>query len=569
MKKTIVGFLIVLAAACASDESGKLPSADEQFTELSLYCLKGLLAFKPVYSSRLGEHSFDAELPDYSPRSVEAECLRIDGFLQQLSTIAAGRLSSRNLDDLEILCNSLEAWKCELTSKPAFKRDPLFYNKIVVEGIELLLRRDHAPAAERMKSLVSRLERIPEFFEVARINLTEVPELLRKAAENPLINSMYLLRDSLPERILAQMDGLLPEGFEGAHIKAIYAYTDFIFFVNDRLKEMSIENNGLGDELFKERWALKESMEINLEDVLDLCAGERERLLSMMAENAGLIDPETDTAGAIRRMENNHESVKWISDEFARIAEKLKEFTCEKNIVSTPAGGFGELKVIPAEPRTTSYITTIPPEIMGFSSRAGLLAINPLLPGCTHEEKKVLLRFFYPSNIAMLAAGAGYPGKFVAASMTRENDSLLRKVLESATFTEGWASYSVKLMIELGFDPRPETLLTQLRMCLLETNRMEISARIHCKGMKIEDAVKFMEENSFISPLQARREVIGIVRNPMTGAGLIGKKIIMKLRDEYLSEDSSRTRRGFHDLLLSEGKLPLPVIAQIAFMKKI
>jgi hypothetical protein len=257
MKWTALATLLLLLGSCASVED-EPPGANEVFEQLSRDYLNGYLAFKPVYATRLGVHTFDGELPDYSPRSVDAEILRIDGYLESLSTIPAGNLSSEYLSDLELLQASMVAWRSRLTEKADCKRDPLFYNDTIVEGLELLLRRDFAPAAERMDALLSRIREIPRFLEVARINLIEVPEVLRSASEQPLVNTMHVMRDTLPERIMDQMDGRLPEDFEAAHIDANYAYMDYILFVKDQLRKSTVEDGTLGEELFLDRWSNEE-----------------------------------------------------------------------------------------------------------------------------------------------------------------------------------------------------------------------------------------------------------------------------------------------------------------------
>jgi hypothetical protein len=288
-----------------------------------------------------------------------------------------------------------------------------------------------------------------------------------------------------------------------------------------------------------------------------------------MKETARHIDPDADLPAILEKLEDGHESIKGVTDTAAQVVNKLKRFTIMKNLLSLPLSACSEVRILEPDPRTNTIISSLPPEIIETTCEAGFVSINPIPAGCEGEEKEETLRFFTPYSITLLTAGAAYPGSFVQFLKIKEIDSPLRKILESATYDRGWSHYCEELVITEGFDPRPEALLTQLQMSLLEINRMEASTRIHCRGMKIEEAAKFLVDNTFITPCMADREVVEIMRNPKAGAGFIGKAQILKLRNLYLSEQSDRTLSEFHNLLLSAGRAPVAIIAGRVFRKQI
>jgi hypothetical protein len=570
MKKTIMIFLLLVLAACASDDQGPPPSADEQFKALAIDYIEGWMAFRPVYATMMGLHTHDTRLPDFSPRALKTEMARIDGFLKEVTAIPLGQLNPENLYDLEILTSAVRARRSRLTEAPDYKRDPLFYNDLIILGLECLLRRDFAPAAIRVESLLSRLSQIPTLLEVAQINLTQVPEILRNASEKPLVNTMHMLRDNLPGRIRDQMDGHLPEGFDEVHKEAVYAYTDYILFVKDHLRDHNSTPSGIGERLFLERWADEEAVDlISADAVLELCRTAREALLEQMNRRIRLVDPEATLSDVLARIEENHESVKGVTDRAADLVGDLKSFILEKDVVTLPEKADYSLRILDPDPRIHSLVSYLFPGYLDETCITGYAFINPLPPGCREEEEEVALRFFTPYSIALLTAGVAYPGTFVQTVKARDSGSVFRKVLHAATLTSGWAHYCEELVIEQGFDPRPEAFLTLFKMGLLEINRLEVSVRIHCLGMTEEDARTFLVEQSFITRCLAQREVIDITRNPKAGAGFVGKAQIQKLRDLYLSKDKSRKLKMFHDLLLSVGHAPVSVIANKVFGQKI
>lgn len=562
--------LLVLLAACATEPETAPISADQQFEELLEEFLNGLFYFRPVFASRLGIHDYDSLLPDYSPRAVAAEVERVDYFLERISALPAGDLSLEHRQHLKSMKTAMEAWRFNLTMKPDFKRDPLFYNDLIVQGLELLLRRDHAPAAVRMDALNARLRRIPYLLEVARINLTEVPEILRTSSGESLVNSMYMLRDHLPGRIGEQMDGRLPEGFEEAHLQAVYAYMDYIIFVRGPLGYDTLEEHALGEPHFLQRWKNEESVELSIDATLELCRSTREILLERMKQVARLIDGEASIESLLQGIEDDTTTVKWVTDAAAEAAVELKIFVEENDLLSFPAGGDADLRILAPDPRSFDTVTSLPPGLIGDTNATGYVSINPISPTCRRENERLAsLRFFTPYSIALYTAGATYPGRFLQTLKAQNASPMILKVLEPATLIDGWSHYTEELVMETGFDARPEALLTQLRLSLMEVNRLEISTRIHCQGMSIKEAVEFLASSSFICPCMAQREVIQIIRNPKAGAAFIGKAQILKLRNSYLAEDEHRSLKSFHDRLLDAGRLPVSVIARRSFGKSI
>jgi len=576
MKLPVVILFAVLVAGCGSVpiEENPIVEANKSFLKQSDNYLRSYLAFKPVYASTIGYHHFDGELPDYSPKSIEAELVRIEGFRQALANLPAGDLDSYNLTDWEILENSMIAWKRRLTDKPDFKRDPLFYNNIVIKGLETLLCGDHAPATIRMEALLLRLKKIPEFLDIARVNLTETPEILRAAAEKPLVNTMYMLRNNLPGRVKAHLDGDLPEGFDEAHLNAIYSYTDFVLlFVKDELKKKTIKSPIIGEELYFKLWKNEEILNISnndIDSILEFCKSNRDSVIESMKAAAKLIDPKKDLSWVLSNIESKEITLKDITDSANRTVGDLKLFIKDKNLVSIPYAFDQTVKVIEPDPRMQSIITSMTPGVLAKDLPIkGSFSINPLPSDYSNSDKYDTLRFYTPYTIALLCAGASYPGNHVQALKTRNSRSMVRKTYESATAKKGWAHYCRDLIMEYGFDPRPEAFLAQLKLSLLEINRLEAAARIHCGKISLNEAEKFLIESSFITPTMAHNEIVRIVRDPKTGAGAIGKAQIIKLRNLYMDGSSSKSIKVFHDLFLSDGPVPTPIIASTVFGLKI
>ena len=133
----------------------------------------------------------------------------------------------------------------------------------------------------------------------------------------------------------------------------------------------------------------------------------------------------------------------------------------------------------------------------------------------------------------------------------------------AGTMAEGWATYSVKLMDEVGF-------LTALESYSLHHARVRACARaivdvgIHTGNLTLEQAQDFYSERVGMSAGASGAEA---VKNTMfPGAAmmyLIGSDAIVDLRAEMKSKHGDCFNlKKFHDTFLSHGSVPVSLIAE-------
>jgi uncharacterized protein (DUF885 family) len=130
------------------------------------------------------------------------------------------------------------------------------------------------------------------------------------------------------------------------------------------------------------------------------------------------------------------------------------------------------------------------------------------------------------------------------------------------TMAEGWSSYVVDLMGEVGF-------LTPLERYSQHYARMRAAARaivdvsLHHGRMSLDEAITFYRDDAGMTQQAAHAEA---VKNSLfPGAAmiyLIGQDAIRDLRhDIAVREGSAFSLRRFHDRVLSYGSIPVPLIA--------
>ena len=180
----MLAFLLPSAAFAAA--------ADRDFEELSRKYIDEYLHLNPEDATRLGDHRFDGLLNDYSKTGVEKDLALSKWHLDALKEMDSGQLSAANRLDFMIFKDALESRILELTSIREFTWNPVTYNG--ASPIYALLSRDFAPLKSRLLNVKTRLQKIHEITENAKINLVNPPRIHTQTAIQQNKGSISLIR---------------------------------------------------------------------------------------------------------------------------------------------------------------------------------------------------------------------------------------------------------------------------------------------------------------------------------------------------------------------------------------
>lgn len=158
------------------------------------------------------------------------------------------------------------------------------------------------------------------------------------------------------------------------------------------------------------------------------------------------------------------------------------------------------------------------------------------------------------------------PGHHLQLALQAELEGLhpIRKQSNFTAFIEGWALYSEKLGKEIGFYKDPYQEFGRLSMEAWRASRLVVDTGIHAKGWTRRQAINYMQENTALSQHNVVAEVDRYIGWPGQALGYkIGELFISELRERSEKQlgDSFDVRR-FHDVVLSSGSIPLPVLGR-------
>ncbi len=152
----------------------------------------------------------------------------------------------------------------------------------------------------------------------------------------------------------------------------------------------------------------------------------------------------------------------------------------------------------------------------------------------------------------------------IALAQELENVPEFRRDAWFTAFGEGWALYAERLGLEVGLYSDPYDDFGRLLYEMWRACRLVVDPGMHALGWSRQQAIQFMLDNTALSPLNIENEIDRYIAWPgQATAYKVGELKIRELR--AFAERSLGERfdlRGFHDVILAEGSIPLNLLEQ-------
>ena len=169
-------------------------------------------------------------------------------------------------------------------------------------------------------------------------------------------------------------------------------------------------------------------------------------------------------------------------------------------------------------------------------------------------------------ELPALTVHEAVPGHHLQIALAREMEGVpeFRRALGFTAFVEGWALYTEWLGIEMGIYTNPYEHFGRLSYEMWRACRLVIDTGIHARGWTRDQAVSFLAGNTSLSLTNVENEINRYIAWPGQALGYkLGELKIRELRrraEEALGAEFDV--RAFHDAVLANGALPLPMLEQ-------
>jgi uncharacterized protein (DUF885 family) len=583
--RTLLALVLTLATAVAA----AAPTAeDAKFEALGQRFVDEFGRYSPVYATALGDHRFDGDLDDLSPAGRARSAAFANDLLRQLAAIDRKELSRANQVDAAMLENQL---RYSVWSEEKFRDwswDPLSYTQLSGQALYGLLARDYAPLPERLRSVTSRLEKLPMLLEQMRANLVpaRVPSI---HAETAVKQNPGLL--SLVDELVVPNAGVLPEGdrvrLERAIERARAAVQQHQQWLEKELLPNAKGEFRIGRELYDEKLALALMSPLSRQEIrtraeaevgrvrAEMYATARQALAGRedappMPDSPGPAEQQAVIAAALELAYAERPARDGVVPLARQTLEETTAFVREKGFVKMPDEPL-EIIVMPEFQRGVAVAYCDSPGPLDKGQRT-FYAVSPIPDDWQQPKVDSFLREYNNRSIANLTIHEAMPGHYLQLAHSNQYPSVLRAMLGSGPFIEGWAVYAERVMQEQGYRAGdPLMKLIQLKWYLRAVTNAIIDSAIHVDGMGRDEAMKLMTETGF----QEESEAAGKwVRAQLTSAQLstyfVGYQEHADLRrDAEARAGDSFDVRKYHDQLLSYGSPPVRYARALMFEEPI
>ena len=554
-------------------------AADSAFEKLADDYIEGLARISPVGATAIGDHSADERLDDVDSAARAGTRKTFLDYRATLASIDRNELSRANQIDAEILHNEIESTLFRLDTLEEWAWNPVDYVRLSGNAIYGLLARDFAPIEQRLDNVAARLEQLPRFLEQARASLQ--PERVPKIHAETAIQQNPGLSSIIETMILPQMDAL-PAATRSRLEVAIEIARDAIAehqtWLEEELLPRAAGDFRIGADLYDQKLAFALNSPMSRKEIKLLAESEYQLVRKQMYEIAKQVyagmhphtafpdDPDEAYKQVIIRaaLEQAYRHTPprdGIVDVARQYLQQATDFVVEHNIVTMPEDPV-EIIVMPEFQRGVTVAYLDPPGPLDDGQKA-FYAVAPLPADWTDEQVRSFLREYNLLSMQDLTIHEGIPGHYLQIALSNRYPSVLRSVLWSGPFVEGWAVYAERVMIDEGYlDHDPLMHLINLKWYLRAVTNAIIDSAIHVDGMTRDQAMQLMIEGGF----QEEREAAGKwVRAQLTSAQLstyfVGYQEHVTMRADV--EDAwgdEFTLRRYHDQALSYGSPPVKFV---------
>ena len=575
---------LVQHAAVAAPAAAASSSADVRFETLGKRFVDEFGRYSPVSATQLGDHRFDTELDDMSNAGRARTIAWVKGILGELQAIDRTKLSRANQVDAAMLENQLRyaIWTEEKLRDWSW--DPQVYTQLAGQSVYGLLAREFAPLPDRLRSVTLRLEKLPALLEQTRTNL--IPERVPAThAETVVKQNPGVL--SLVDQLVVPNIAQLPEAdrarLERAIAQARTAVEAHQQWLEKELLPKAKGDFRIGRELFDEKLAFALMSPLSRQEIRRRAESEaiatRAKMYDVsskvLAGRAGApptpanptaeqqqaaIKAALDVAAAERPSRDG------VVDLARATLKETTDFVRAKNFVTVPDEPL-DIILMPEFQRGFSVAYCDSPGPLDKGQRT-FYAVAPIPEAWTQEQVDSFLREYNARSIANLTIHEAMPGHYLQIAHANRYPSVVRAMLMSGPFVEGWAVYAERVMQEQGFrSDDPLMRLVQLKWYLRSITNAIMDSALHVDGMTRDEAMKLMVETGF----QEEREAAGKwVRAQLSSTQLstyfVGYQEHSDMRAEAERRGGAKfDLKAYHDRALSYGSPPVRLVRAMMF----
>ncbi len=532
MKKLLSVATVLLIVALVSAQAPPAPASafgtDPAFARFVDDYFDSRFASRPTEGTSAGFHQYDARMPDLSRAAIAKRIGELKSLLTRLQAFDRGKLPFDDAIDAAAIEGQIRSALLDLETLRMWEKNPMQYAGLAGFAVYDLMKRDFAPAPERLRSAVARIRAVPAICEAGKANVG-----------NP------------------------PKEFTEANTKAVAAVGDFAAWLEKDLAPRSNGRYAIGEANFAAKLRYDDMIEIPLSEVLARGEANLAKDHARFVETARKIDPSKTPAEVMKSLSDEHPTAEGLIQSVAASLESARQFLVDKEIVTIPSEVRPKVAETPPFARIGSFASMDTPGAYETKATEAYYYVTPVEKDWDAKHQEEHLRLYNPYVVSMINVHEAWPGHYLQFLYGKRFPTKTRKLIFCGTNAEGWAHYTEQMMVDQGFGGgNPKIRLAQLQEALLRDCRYVVGIKLHTQGMTVDEGAKVFVEKGFQESANAFEEARRGAYNPTYLYYTLGKLEIQKLRDEYMQKKKASLKQ-FHDAFVAQGGLPIPLLRKI------
>jgi uncharacterized protein (DUF885 family) len=564
--------LIILMACLVLHPALAQSNEDAKLAEFFKTYLDQKFAQNPLDATALGDHRFDAQLDDISPKARDAWRTFAKKTLSTLpKQVAYKKLSRDGQIDYEIFQHQLETELWLDDNMQPFERDPRTYGGYLSDSVYTLLAQSTLPRETNVANAIARMAQMPRIVEEAKRSLTHPAKPILETAIRQNSGAISFYEGDIFKLAgeTAQKDQLA-----AAASKTVVLLKEYQTFLEGPARSRADDNWRLGRAKFDKKFELETDAGITAEENLANAKAEFARVQTELYVIARQLWPkyfpkanlppddadgrrETVTKIVNAVSQEHGDAANLVADARATV-EQIKTFIRNRDYLKLPEPDNCQVVEMPEFRRGNSlaYLDNAPPLDPKASS---IYAVSPPPADWTPEQIKSFLEEYNSHMLKILTIHEGYPGHYVQLEYANRNPSLIRRVYQSGTYVEGWAVYGEITMLNEGFgDGDLRLRLMQLKFYLRAVANSILDYQMHCTQMTDDEVMKFLVRDSYQSEGEAKLKIIRAKQSSVQlSTYFVGRMAHYQLHQAIEREMGDKfSLERYHNAVLINGSIP-------------
>jgi uncharacterized protein (DUF885 family) len=550
----------------AASPNAKGAAADGHFEQLVDDFVLGTLALAPSTATGFGYHvhhgaSLDDMLDDFSPAGIAASRSLVHDIDARIARLDTSALDAEQRADIDIMHDALGAARLELDEIQGYRHNPTSYVELLGNALYTPYVLQYAPALERYRHIINRLNKVPELIRQAEANLQDSPEVWNRVARDENTGNIGLIditlrADCPPEERMR---------YDQAAVAAVAALHGFNHWLENNLAEKQSDWR-----LGKERYAKKFRLVLATGKTPEALLAEAEAdLVKVRAEIARLAAPKT-VEQALADVARQHATVASYMPSAKQALVAATAFVKSKDLLTLPPNANLEVIETPVFMRGLYGVGGFNPAPALEPKLGAFFWVTPIPSDWPQSRVDSKLREYNDSGMQHLTVHEAMPGHYVQAEYANEvqprSRRLLRNIFGNGPYVEGWAVYSQQLMAEQGYlGDTPGYRLTLQKQLLRVLANTILDVRLQTLGMTDQEALDLMTKSTYQEMEEAtaklQRAKLSSCQLPTYYAGYKGWLAVRE--HDQAKHGAAFTLKEFHESALRQGAVPLPVLDRL------